>query len=249
MSARPDSDAFGPPRLHAAGEAGILVEFGSRYAPEVNAAVLAFDAALAAEAPAGLRETVPSFRSLLVLFDPLALRFEALEEQLQALLQSRDWYHAPAPGGGNHWELPVAFGGADGPDLGEVAELTGMRADQLIEDLASQRLTVAMLGFAPGLAYLGQLPERWDFPRRSAINPQVPAGAVLVAVRQVVLPSTGIPTGWRQIGRTPFRSFDPFSRRPFLLAPGDSLRFVPGDAESLARFDMAALRRAAEAEG
>ena len=247
MSARTDRKAFGPPQLHPAGEGGILVEFGARYAPEINAAVLAFDRALARVAPDGLRETVPSFRSLLVLFDPLALELAPLRDLLQELLESRDWYRAPLPEGRRDWVLPVAFGGADGPDLGEVADLTGLREDQVIDDFASRRLSVAMLGFAPGLAYLGQLPEAWDFPRRDSINPLVPAGAVLVAVRQVVLPSTDIPTGWRQIGRTPFRSFDPRAERPFLLAPGDSVRFEPADAASLARFDMAAFRRDAGA--
>jgi len=218
---------FGPPVLRVAGDMGLLVEFGAVYHPSINAAVLAFDAAFAAHLPRGVIETVPSFRSLLVRFDPVELAFERLEAQLNGLLGARDWYRAPPPEARKNWVLPAVYGGDFGPDLAEVADLMGLREDQVIDSHTASGMTVAMLGFAPGLAYLGQLPEIWDIPRRTTINPKVPAGAVLVAVRQTVLPATAIPTGWRQIAQTHFIGFQPKSAVPFLLSPGDQVRFRP----------------------
>jgi len=222
---------------------GILVEFGAVYDPAINNAVLAFDASLGADLPAGVIETVPSFRSLLVRFDPLELAFQALEKHLQTLLSTRDWYTAPPPENRRHWVLPVVYGGKFGPDLAEVADLMGLNEDQVITSHAEHALTVAMLGFSPGLAYLGQMPKIWDFPRRTTINPRVPAGAILVAVRQTVLPATDIPTGWRQIGQTPFLSFDARAARPFLLSPGDEIRFEPVSQAAFAAFDQDNLLR------
>lgn len=223
--------------MGAAGDMGLLVEFGPSYEPEVSNAVLAFDAALAAVRPKAVLETVPSFRSLLVRFDPLVLSFAEMEACLEALIAERDWYRAPPPESSRLWRLPAIYGGANGPDLGEVADMMGLREDQVIDGHVSRPLRVAMLGFSPGLPYLGQLPEIWDIPRRTTLNPRVPAGAVLVAVRQTVLPSTPIPTGWRQIGRTPFRSFDPRAEIPFLLMPGDEVQFEPVTAADFDRFD------------
>ncbi len=230
-----DPPAF--PALKPAGDMGLLIEFGADYDPATNAAVIAFDAAFSAQLPAGVIETVPSFRSILVRFDPLALPFEQLASRVRRRLRSRDWYLAPAPKNRRKWRLPVVYGGARGPDLAEVADLMGLRQDQVIDSHCAQPLRVAMLGFAPGLAYLGQLPPIWQFPRRTGITPKVPAGAVLVAVRQTVLPCTDIPTGWRQIGQTPFLGFDPDKPVPFLLAPGDEVRFEPVSEAAFAAYD------------
>jgi len=233
--------SLGPPVLKIAGDMGILIEFGDRYHPDINAAVIAFDRAFGAKPPVGVIETVPSFRSLLVRFDPLVLPFETLFKTLQGLLAAQNWYEIrdrPAP---RRWVLPVVYGGARGPDLGAVADLMNLREDQVIDGHSALPLSVAMLGFSPGLAYLGQLPPIWQFPRRTEITPNVPGGAVLVAVRQTVLPATPIPTGWWQIGQTPFRGFDVTSATPFLLAPGDEVLFQPTSEAGFANFDMARL--------
>ncbi|MCB1368701.1 MAG: allophanate hydrolase subunit 1 [Rhodobacteraceae bacterium] len=230
----------GPPVLKVSGDMGILIEFGAIYDPVINNAVTAFDAALNADLPLGVIETVPSFRSVLVRFDPGVLAFERLHGLLADLAASRDWYRAPPAASRRVWNLPVVYGGEHGPDLAEVGDLMGLGADAVAEAHAGAVLRVAMLGFSPGLAYLGQLPEAWDFPRRTTIAPRVPAGAILVAVRQTVLPGTDIPTGWHWIGQTPFRSFDVNAAQPFRLTPGDEVRFHAIDAAGFARFDNAA---------
>jgi len=229
---------FGPPIVRIAGDMGLLVEFGEVYHPRINTAVMAFDTEVTDLALNGVIETVPSFRSLLIRFDPLTLAFKRLKAEVEALLARQDWYLARPPGNRRSWVLPVCYGGAKGVDLGEVADLTGLREDQVAAAHSEHPLTVAMLGFSPGLAYLGQLPEIWDFPRKTEITPKVPCGAILVAVRQTVLPGTDIPTGWRQIGQTPFRSFNPDHSVPFLLSPGDEVRFEPVTETAFAAYDM-----------
>lgn len=246
MTLTQDEDlTFAAPVLRPAGDMGVLVEFGEIYHPVINRAVLAFDSALTEILPKGVIETVPTFRSVLVRFDPFELPFDRLEALLSHLLASRDWFQSDQHQNQRSWLLPVVYGGENGPDLAEVAGLMQMSEAQVVESHCAQPLVVAMLGFSPGLAYLGQLPPIWDFARRSTINPKVPAGAILVAVRQTVLPSTAIPTGWRQIGRTPFRGFDPAARTPFVLSPGDEVRFHPVSQSDYDAFDMAAVLREA----
>ena len=110
---------------------------------------------------------------------------------------------------------------------------------QLIELHASAKLSVLCLGFAPGLAYLAELPEEFSIPRRAAHGRPFPAGSLLVANRQTVLPATPIPTGWRSIGATPLPTFLPRGRHPFLLSPGDSVRFEPVTDAQAEQFDPA----------
>lgn len=214
------------PKLHDAGDAGLLVEFGATYDPAINARVTAFDALISCKNIMGLIESVPSFRSVLLRIDPLVCDYAALKTTVRAMLDRADEPRAKDQTG-THFRLPVVYGGEFGPDLAEVAALTGLAPKDIPEAHSAQPLHVAMLGFAPGLAYLGQLPPVWGIPRAEKITPEVPVGAILVAVRQTVLPATPIPTGWRQIGRTPFQSFRPNAERPFLLSPGDTVSFFP----------------------
>ena len=214
----------GYPTIHRAGDRALLVEFGDHYAGEVSRAVLAFDEAMGS-APEGVVETAPTVRSVLIVFDPLRLDSGYLVDWCRSLLESRNWYRSKAIGQGRTWVLPVVYGGAAGPDLNEIAGLVGTSAEAIVQRHVGSSLTVLCLGFSPGLAYLAELPEEFAVPRREAFGKPVPAGSILVANRQGVLPATPIPTGWRCIGRTPVRTFTPDSARPFLLSPGDTVRF------------------------
>ena len=232
-----ETDSY--PVIHQAGDSALLVEFGDRYASEVSRAVLAFDEAMGS-APEGVVETAPTVRSVLIVFDPLRLNSECLLNWCRSLLGSRDWYCSEAAGQGRTWVLPVVYGGAAGPDLNEIAELAGTNARTIIQKHEGSSLTVLCLGFSPGLAYLAELPEEFAVPRREAFGKPVPAGSVLIANRQSVLPATPIPTGWRCIGRTPLRTFTPSSGRPFLLSPGDTVRFAQISENEARAFDQRA---------
>jgi len=227
--------AYAVPVLRAAGDAAVLVEFGDRLDPAINNAALAYDSRLRDLALAGILETAPTIRSVLVRFDPLALPPARLREQLAELASERNWFAAPPPPGRSLWRIPACYGGGHGPDLDEVAKLMDCSTDEAVARHAATRQRVFMLGFAPGVAYLGLLPEAWALPRLREIRPEVAAGSVLVAVRQTVLFAAAMPTGWRTIARTPWRSFDADREPPVMLSPGDEVTFSPVSADEFAR--------------
>jgi len=216
-----------PVVLRPAGDSGLIVEFGNRIDPNINNAVLAFERHLQDAAIPGVIETAPTICSVLVRFDPLVTPPEEIRAQCSALATVRDWLGAPPPEGARRWRIPAVYGGTAGPDLSEVAELLDKREDQVIAMHAACTLRVMMLGFAPGMAYLGELPPEWDIPRRAEIKPLVPAGSLLVAIRQTVFFATDAPTGWRTIAHSPFRGFRPETGTPFTLSPGDEVIFEP----------------------
>ena len=223
------TDAF--PRIEPLGEQALLVRFAPALDDAANRACLAFRAALEEARPPGVVETASSLGSVLARFEGGA---GPVRDAIDALLGERDWAAAPAAPS-RRWRIPCAFGGTDGPQLAEAAALAGTDEAGAIETLTGATLRVLALGFAPGMPYLGILPPDWDIPRQAGLTPKVPEGALVVAVRQLVLFGTEAPTGWRQVGRTAFPCFDPSRARPIALAPGDEVRFEAVMPEALAR--------------
>jgi KipI family sensor histidine kinase inhibitor len=127
-------------------------------------------------------------------------------------------------------EIPVRYGGADGPDLGEVAAHAGLTESQVVVLHASVEYDVYMVGFSPGFPYLAGLPERLAMPRRATPRVRVPAGSVAIGGLQTGVYPLASPGGWRLIGRTPLPLFDPRREPPVLLSLGDRVRFVPVEA-------------------
>ncbi len=221
------------PDIRPLGPDGMLVRFSDRLSESANRAALAFRAAFEEAAPAGVVETATSLTSVYIRFRPDRVRRGALETVVSDTLGARDWSHAALPAGRTLWHIPAAFGGAEGPDLEAAAAAAGVTADEAVTEICATPLRVLALGFAPGQPYLGFLPEHWDIPRQSAVTPQVPRGAVVVAVRQVIPFANAAPTGWRQVGRTNFRCYDPDVNPPLPLRPGDELRFQAVVASAL----------------
>lgn len=219
----------------AQGLDAFVVRFGDRMTEPANRAALAFRAALEQEGWEGVEETSPALVSVFVRFDPRAVGHAAMEARLRAFAGSRDWRAAEMAGRRRLWRIPAVFGGSDGPQLAEAAGMAGLDAAEAVREIAGCPLRVLAIGFAPGQPYLGELPERWAIPRQAGLTPEVPEGAVTVAVRQVVLFANPSPTGWRWIGRTAFRCFRPEAADPFPLRPGDAVRFEPVTAEAMAR--------------
>jgi len=141
------------------------------------------------------------------------------------LLDSRDWLTAASAAPPRLWRVPTLYGGAAGPQLGEVAKLVGVTEEAAVRELSAARVRVLAIGFAPGQPYLGMLPERWDVPRQTALSPRVPQGALVLAVRQFNLFANETPTGWRHIATTHLKLFQPDAPQPFVLRPGDELLF------------------------
>lgn len=221
------------PEILPLGPEGMLVRFANCLSESANRAALAFRAALDEVTPPGVVETATSLTSVYIRFLPDRLGREAVEAVVRDVLATRDWSGAPLPSGRTLWHIPAVFGGEDGPDLVSAADAAGVTPETAVAEICATPLRVLALGFAPGQPYLGFLPEHWDIPRQSAVTPQVPRGAIVVAVRQVIPFANAAPTGWRQVGRTNFRCYDPSVNPPLPLRPGDELCFQPVDAAAL----------------
>lgn len=224
------------PLIRTAGTDGFLVSFGDSLSETANRAALAFRGALEAVNWEEVEECSTSLVSTYVRFDPLAVDHAALEEKLVALLQTCDWYDAALPKGRRLWRVPTVFGGKAGPQLDEAAKAAGMTTAEAIASISNTRVRVQTIGFAPGMPYLGQLPAAWDIPRQTELTAKVPAAGLCVAIRQLVLFPVSAPTGWRHIGQTAVKLFRPDTNEPFLLRPGDEVRFHSVSPEELAGF-------------
>ncbi|HET9596211.1 MAG TPA: 5-oxoprolinase subunit PxpB [Anaeromyxobacteraceae bacterium] len=217
-------------RFLSVGESAISVELGQSIDEEVNARVHLLAARVRRSLVDEVQEVVPTYRSLLLVFDPLRVpraRLVARVERLVAAL--------PAHAAGRRGRLvhvPVSYGGEFGPDLAFVAEHHRLGEDEVVSLHSSIDYRVYMLGFTPGFPYLGGMSPRIAAPRLDQPRPRIPAGTVGIAGEQTGIYPVESPGGWRLIGRTPLRLFDPTSRMPFLLSAGDRLRFRPvGAAE------------------
>lgn len=203
------------------GEAAFLIELGE------TARVHAVAEALQRRPRPGLRECVPGLETLLVEFDPLQIDPAAVEAAIREAVEAEA---GTRTGTGRHRSIPVVYGGEFGPDLGEVARHVGSTPTEVIERHATSRLTVRICGFAPGFAYLGDLPPELDVPRLATPRTRTPAGAVGIAGSQTGIYPAELPGGWRIIGRSPITVFDAERQPPAYLAPGDSVQFRPIDA-------------------
>lgn len=224
------------PRIAPAGETAYLVEFGAAVDVAIMGCVHAARAALLEARLPGVIEAQPTFKSLLVRFDPETADPAALEAEL-ARIADQATTGAAAMTAGRSWTIPVVYGGAHGPELAEVAGLMGLSEAEAAAAHGADELIVGMLGFGAGVAYLAGHGPAWDFPRRATVQGPVPPGAVIVAIRQTVFTPISMPTGWRWIGTSPLIGFDVRRPDPFLLAPGDRVRFCAITPEEAAAFD------------
>ncbi len=203
---------------------GIVVRFADRLSDAANRAALAFHAGLRAAPPPGVAESAPALASVFLRYDPDATRFETLAADLRDRLAREAFHEAPLPHDRRLWTVPALFGGEDAPGLAQAAEAAGLTPEDAIRDLTARPVRVLAIGFAPGQPYLGELPPRWNIPRLPDLI-QVPEGALVLAIRQLVLFANPSPTGWTHIARTAFRPFRPERDDPFALRPGDEMRF------------------------
>jgi inhibitor of KinA len=229
-------DPAAAPLFLDAGEAALVVEFGRTVDPAISDRVLALDAALAADPPEGLRELVPTYRSLMIHYDPLRLE----RARLVALVEER--LAAPATRGraAALWTVPCCYDLPHGEDLAELAASMGLPAASAAAIHATARYRVYMYGFSPGFTYLGGLPEAIAISRRTKPRPPHDSKAVLVGGGLSAIASFSMPTGWYVVGRTPERLYAPERANAFLFEPGDSLRFEPIDASTFAMLDARA---------
>jgi KipI family sensor histidine kinase inhibitor len=209
--------------IRPASDRSLLVSFGDAISMDAHRQVRRLVSALCA-APAGILNLHPAYTSVLIDFDPR----RRSHREMEALLHERMLVlPEPADTETRTVEIPVSYGGAFGPDLEEVARHAGLTPARVVELHASARYLVYFLGFSPGFAYLGGLPPELSAPRLAAPRNRVPAGSVAIGGSHTGIYPVESPGGWRIIGRTALRLFDPDSLPPALLRMGDDVRFVP----------------------
>lgn len=219
--------------FEALGESAMLLNLSQRIDPAISARAQQLSHALRQARLPGIHDIVPAYASVLLRFDPAVwARLDrlsphaALQRAVEPLCNA-DAAPAAAAAGQVH-ELPVCYGGEHGVDLDSVAERCGLSPDQLVERHSASEYHVAMLGFAPGFAYLLGLDPALQVPRRDTPRTRVPAGSVGIGGAQTGIYPRQLPGGWQLLGRTPTRLFDAaHGARPALLQAGDRVRFVP----------------------
>ena len=218
MTGAPDA-----PRLLDAGETALVVEFGSSISDALSERVVALDHALSDDPPGGVLECVPTYRSLMIHYDPLVLSRDALAEVVrERLSQEPPVDQKPAT-----WRIPACYDPGFAEDLPFVAETIGLRQDEIIHLHSTATYRVAMYGFAPGWAYLSGLPAALTLPRRTSPRARIPGQSLIVAGGQAIVAGDAMPSGWHIVGRTPERLFTQGRTPPFLVGVGDRITFTP----------------------
>lgn len=207
-----------------AGDAAVVVELGDSIDPETCGRVHALARAIEDHRIAGLVDLVPTYRSLLVNYDPLRTTRPALEREIAALAAPlQDQPRQPS----RVLEVPTAYGGQYGPDLAFVADYAGLPADEVVRIHSETDYLIYMMGFTAGFPYLGGMSPKIAAPRLKTPRTRIPAGSVGIAQQQTGIYPAESPGGWQIIGRSPVRLFDPRRDPPVAVQAGEYIRFVP----------------------
>ncbi len=228
-----------PVTIIPASDSSLLVVFGNVISPALHQRLMGLFHAFQAWHDPRIRNLHPGYASLLIDFDPLRLTHDELISVVQQLAVTTA---SPVDTRAGAVTIPVCYDTEFGPDLLDVAQHTGLSPDEVVREHSSPTYLVHFLGFSPGFAYLGGLPEILHTPRLATPRPSVAAGSVGIAGNQTGIYPVDSPGGWKLIGRTPVRMFDPEATPPTRLLPGDKVKFSPVD-----RATFEDMQRAAEA--
>jgi len=216
------------------GDRALLVEFGNTINLEINRKVHALNYAISQLELRGVEECVPTYRSLLVYYDPLETSYERLVFQLRDLEGRLEEFSVSTIK--KVIEVPVVYGGKCGPDLGYVAKYHSLDEEEVIRLHCGREYTVYMIGFVAGFPYLGEVAEEIATPRLKTPRLRVPAGSVGIAEKQTGIYPCESPGGWQIIGRTPLKLFDARDSPPTIIQPSDTVKFKPIGKEEFENF-------------
>jgi len=219
-----ESSVFEKANFRITGDCGLLVEYGESIDPAVNQKVRSMTIAMQNDIPDGVTEIIPTYRSILIYYDPLITNPSNLEKTLTALESHLSAIEIPPP---KVVEIPVCYGDEFGPDIEHVAHSHNLTPPEVIDLHSEPEYMIYMVGFTPGFPFLGGLPEMLHTPRLKTPRTLVPKGSVGIANGQTGIYPIASPGGWQLIGRTPIRLFAPERSNPFLYQAGDSIRFNP----------------------
>lgn len=209
-------------RYLPSGDCAICVEFGNEISPEINAKIRAFKIALEKENIDGIVETVPTYRSLLVVYRPEVILFKELTEKFDGIMGAMGNIQIPPP---TVIEIPVLYGGEMGPDLENVAAHNHKTTDEVIKIHTSEEYLIYMLGFIAGFPYLGGMSKEIATPRLKSPRVKIEGGSVGIAGEQTGIYPVASPGGWQLIGRTPLKLYDAEREKPVLLEAGQYIKF------------------------
>lgn len=226
-------------RFLTTGDTSLCVEFGNEISPTLNTKIRAFNIALSGSGIPGIVETVPTYRSLMIHYDPEVIRYAPLLDRLRSLLDQLDRVSVPPS---EVLEIPVLYGGDVGPDLDFVARHNSKTPEEVVKIHTSAEYLIYMLGFTPGFTYLGGMSQEIATPRLKNPRVKIPAGSVGIAGSQTGVYPIDSPGGWQLIGRTPVRMYDAGRDKPILPEAGQYIKFYPIDQ---AEFDAIAAQEAA----
>ncbi|HJZ65958.1 MAG TPA: 5-oxoprolinase subunit PxpB [Candidatus Acidoferrum sp.] len=219
-------------RFQPASDQSLLLYFGDRISPPTHQKIAKFLKQVSANPVAGVVNLQPAYASVLIKFDLRTTNHDAVESAVRERLRHIEEVKLPAP---RLREIAVCYGGEFGPDLQDLAGLHGVAPDEVVKLHSNATYTVYFLGFVPGFAYLGGLPEQLATPRLATPRKAVPAGSVAIGGSQTGVYPASTPGGWRIIGRTPHRLFDPSEAHASFFELGDEVRFRPISGETFVR--------------
>ncbi len=204
------------------GDSAFIIQVGDSISEENHSNVMGLKRMIEASGQRGIIEVVPAYCDLVVHYDPSVIQYVELLQLLKSCEAGMEFNHQPD---GEIVEIPVRYGGEMAMDLEELAIEKGMSPQEICEIHSGQQYRVYMIGFMPGFAYLGGLDQRLHAERLKTPRIRIPAGSVGIAGSQTGIYPLDSPGGWRIIGRTPVRLFDPVFGEPFLLKAGDIIKF------------------------
>ncbi len=216
-------------KIIPASDASLLVVFGNAISPELHDQVIGLFHALQARQDPRIRNLHPGYASLLIDFDPLQLTHDELSSDIQKLTSTR---YSEAGSNPDIVTIPVCYDAEFALDMPDVARRAGLPKEEVVRLHSSVTYIVYFLGFSPGFVYLGGLPEILHTPRLTTPRPAIAGGSVGIAGSQTGIYPVDSPGGWKLIGRTPVRMFDPARMPPTRLQPGDRMRFSPVDRKT-----------------
>lgn len=227
-----EGGVFEKAKFRIAGDRGLLVEYGETINPAVNQKVRSMTMVVEKNMPEGVKEIIPTYRSILVLYDPAVITPATLQETLTAMEERLSGIEIPPP---KVVEIPVCYGEEFGPDIDYIGKSHDLTVEEVIRIHSEPEYLIYMVGFTPGFPFLGGLSDKLHTPRLETPRTSVPAGSVGIANNQTGIYPITSPGGWQLIGRTPLRLFAPERVNPFLYQAGDRIRFKPISPEEYAR--------------
>jgi KipI family sensor histidine kinase inhibitor len=217
-----------------AGDKSLVIEFGDSIEEQINAKIRSLTLAIEREGIIGLIETIPTYRSLMIIYEPMLIELDELIDKVKSIETKMDEMKLPDA---KIIEIPTLYGGEFGPDLEFVAEHNKTSLEEVIKIHTSRSYLIYMIGFTPGFPYLGGMNDKIATPRLQTPRTKIPVGSVGIAGKQTGIYPIESPGGWQLIGRTPVKLYDPNREEPVLLNAGDYIKFIQIDEKEYKRIE------------